>query len=84
MIVSDKIIALKCLGTLFKNSERSFAKAGKNSIANVSKNRGRALEIGPKTGSAGISENPKSTLSTISVVTSFYLTGIGLYLGIFV
>ena len=51
---------------------------------NVSKNPGRALEIGANVGSAFASRSRKAALSSLPEVIKFYHTGKGLHLRKFV
>ena len=44
----------------------------------ILKNPGRALDITANIASAAAARNPKATLSTLTEVVKFYLTGIGL------
>ena len=60
-----------------KSLGRSCVKAGKLLVTKKIKNEGRVWEITE-------SRNPKIVLSTLPEVITFYLTGKGLYLGIFV
>ena len=49
---------------------------------NVSKNPGRAVEIGAIISSAFASRCPKAALSSLPEVTNFHHAGKGLYLGL--
>ena len=51
---------------------------------NVSKNPGRALEVGAKVGTAFAYRSPEGALSSLPKDISFYHTGKGLYQGTFV
>ena len=84
MIVSDNTIKAEGLSSFFKNLGKISSKAGKKLATNVSKNPGRALEIGANIATAAASKSPKADLSTLPEVINFYHTGKGIYLGKFV
>ena len=79
MIVSDDIIQAEGLGSFFKNLGKISSKAGKKLATNVLKNPARALEIGANIGTAMVSKNPRTALSTLPELLTFYNTGGGLY-----
>ena len=64
----------------FKNLGKKGLNVSKKMTKNVSKNTGRALEIGAHVGTAFGSRNPKAALSSLPEVIKFYHTGNGLYL----
>ena len=84
MTVSDKTIKAEDLGSLFTNLGKISAKAGKKLATNEFKKPGRSLEITSKIATAAASRSRIAALSSQSVVTNFYHTGKGFYLGKFV
>ena len=79
VIACDSTIADDRLGKIFCNLGRRTAKACKELATNITRNHGRALEIGAKLGTAAVSKNPNAALSTITLVINFYHTGEWLY-----
>ena len=84
MIVSDNVIQAEGLGDFFKKLGKVSSKAAKKLASNALKNPSRFLEIGANVATAAASRNPKAALSTLPELITFYNTGKGLYLGIFV
>ena len=80
MIVSDNVIQAEGLGDFCKNLGKKGLNVSKKMAKNVSKNPGRALEIGANVGTAFASRNPKAALTSLPEVINFYHTGKGLYL----
>ena len=78
--VSDSTIATEGLGDFFKTLGRMGPNASKKKAKNVSKNPGGVLEIGANVGTAYASGSPKTPLSSVAEVISFYHTGKGLYI----
>ena len=84
MFVSDNTIQVQGLSDFFKNLGRKGLNVSKKSAKNVLSNPGRALDKTAKIATAAASRNSKQALSTLPEMITFYNTGKGLYLGIFV
>ena len=83
MIVSDNTIQAEGLVNFFKILGKSSVKAG-NLAKNVLSNPGRAIHSTAKIATSAASRNSKQSISTLPELVTFYNTGKGLYLGIFV
>ena len=70
--------------TFFKNLGKKGLNVSENMAKNVLSNPGRALDLTAKIATAAASRNYKQALSTLLELITFYNTGKGLYLGIFV
>ena len=81
MIMSDNTKQAEGLGDFFKNLGKKGIDVSKNMAKTALKNPGRALDIGANVVTAFVSQSPKSALSSIPEVISFYHTGKGLHLG---
>ena len=84
MIVSDNVFQAEGLGDFFKNIGKKGLNVSKKMAKNVLSNPGRALDLTAKIATAAASRNSKPALSTLPELITFYNTGKGLYLGIFV
>ena len=82
--VSDNILTAERSGDSFRFLGKNGLNVTKKMAKNISKNPGRALEIGANVGSAFATTSPKAVLSSLPEVINFYHTGKGLYLGKFV
>ena len=80
MIVSDNTIHAEGLGDFFENLGKISAKAGKKLAKNVISNPGRAY-LTAKIATAAATKSPKTALSTLPEVITFYHTGKGFFLG---
>ena len=76
--VSANSMAGDCSGCFLTQLEKKCCKAAKGMATNISKNRGRSLEIGANISSAAASGIAKVASSTKPNVTNFYQTGEGL------
>ena len=83
MIFIDNTTTAEGLGKIFRNLDRSSAKAGQKLASNLMKNPVRASELGVYFDKAAISQSLKAGLSDTPDVQIFYLTGNGFYLGMF-
>ena len=79
MTVSDNTIQAESLGDFFKNLGEKGLNASKSLARIVSKNSGRALEIGANVGTAFASRSPKAALSSLPELIIFHHTGKKLY-----
>ena len=84
MTVSDNTIQAEGLRHFFKKLGEKGLNVSKKMAKNVLSNPGRALEITAKIATAAASRNSEQALSTLPELITFYNTGEGLYLGIFV
>ena len=82
--VSDDTRRAGGLGDFFKNLGKKGLNVSKKMAINVLRNPGRALVLTAKIATAAVSKNSKQALSTLPALITFYNTGKGLYLGIFV
>ena len=80
MIVSDNTIEAQVLNKFFKNLGKPSGKAGEKIATIVSKDPGRALDLGANIRSAAVFRNRKAALSTTPDIINFYHTGKGLNL----
>ena len=66
MTVFNKVIEAAGFCQISKRFGKPYAKAGKNLATEVTKNPGRAYQIGAKNGSAAVSKNAKADLFSSS------------------
>ena len=81
MTVSDITIQAEGFGDFFKNLCKKGLNVSKRMAKNVLKNPSRALDITANIATAAACRNPKSVLTTLSELITFYNTCKGLYLG---
>ena len=81
MIVSNNTIQAEGLGDFCKKSGKKGFNVSKKMAKYVSKNPGRALEIGANVGTAFASRSAKAAPSCLLEPNNFYHTGKGLYRG---
>ena len=84
MIVSDNTIQAEGLGDVFKNLGKKGINVSKKMAKNVFSNPIRALNLIAKIATAAASRNSKQVYNSKPELITFYNTGKGLYLGIFV
>ena len=84
MTVSDLTIQAEGLGDFFKNLCKKSLNVSQNLAKNVLSNPERALVLTAKIAKAVVSKNSKQALSALPELITFYNTGKGIYLGIFV
>ena len=84
LIVSDNTKKAEGSSDFLKNLDKKWSIISQKMPKNVSKNPGRALEIGANVGTAFATRSPKAALSSVPEMINFYHTGKSLDLGKFV
>ena len=78
MFFDSKVTQVERLRSSFNNFGKGSSQARKEFATKKMKNGGKTLGVGAKNGSATVSKNLKSALSTTPDVTNFYRTEEGL------